>query len=36
MTAHLTIEQRALGRRLRAKGMTLRDIAKEIGSIILE
>lgn len=31
MTAHLTTFQRALARRLRAKGMSLRDIAKEIG-----
>ena len=31
MTAHLTIQQRALAHGLRAKGMSLRDIAKEIG-----
>lgn len=31
MTAHLTIQQRALAHRLRAKGMSLRGIAKEIG-----
>lgn len=31
MTAHLTVFQRALAHRLRAKGMSLRDIAKEIG-----
>ena len=31
MTAHLTISQRAMARRLRAKGMSLRVIAKEIG-----
>lgn len=31
MTAHLTTSQRALARRLRAKGMSLRAIAKEIG-----
>ena len=31
MTAHLTIEQRALARRLRSKGWSLRDIAKEVG-----
>ena len=31
MTAHLTTSQRALARRLRAKGMSLRDIAKEVG-----
>ena len=31
MTAHLTTFQRALARRLRAKGMSLRDIAKEVG-----
>jgi len=31
MTAHLSIEQKALGHRLREKGMSLRDIAKEIG-----
>lgn len=31
MTAHLTIDQRALAHRLRARGMSLRDIAKEIG-----
>ncbi|GEM_PF-5543203 len=31
MTAHLTIQQRTLARRLRAKGMSLRDIAKGIG-----
>ena len=31
MTPHLTIFQRALARRLRAKGMSLRAIAKEIG-----
>jgi IS30 family transposase len=31
LTAHLNIEQRALARRLRAKKMSLRDIAKQIG-----
>jgi len=31
MTAHLTMDQRALAHRLRARGMSLRDIAKEIG-----
>ncbi|NNN19812.1 MAG: helix-turn-helix domain-containing protein, partial [Acidimicrobiaceae bacterium] len=31
MTAHLTTFQRALARRLRAKGMSLRDITKEVG-----
>jgi len=31
VTAHLTVFQRALAHRLRAKGMSLRDIAKEIG-----
>lgn len=31
MTAHLTVQQRALAHRLRAKGMSLRGIAKEIG-----
>ena len=31
MTAHLTTFQRALAHRLRAKGMSLRDIAKEVG-----
>ncbi|MHB8335094.1 MAG: helix-turn-helix domain-containing protein [Acidimicrobiales bacterium] len=31
MTVHLTIDQRALIRRFRARGMSLRDIAKEIG-----
>jgi len=31
VTAHLTTSQRALARRLRAKGMSLRVIAKEIG-----
>ena len=31
MTAHLTTDQRALAHRLRAGGMSLRDIAKEIG-----
>jgi IS30 family transposase len=31
LTAHLNIEQRALARRLRAKNMSLRDIAKQIG-----
>jgi len=31
VTAHLTTFQRALARRLRAKGMSLRDIAKEVG-----
>lgn len=31
MSAHLTIQQRALAHRLRANRMTLRDIAKEIG-----
>lgn len=31
MTAHLTTIQRALARRLRAKGMSLGDIAKEVG-----
>jgi IS30 family transposase len=31
VTAHLTIEQRALARRLRSKGWRLKDIAKEIG-----
>jgi IS30 family transposase len=31
VTAHLTVEQRALARRLRSRGWGLRDIAKEIG-----
>ena len=31
MTAHLNIEQRALARRLRARKMSLRDIAKQVG-----
>ena len=31
MTAHLTVFQRGLAYRLRAKGMSLRDIAKEVG-----
>jgi len=31
MTAHLTSFQRDLARRLRSKGMSLRDIAKEVG-----
>jgi IS30 family transposase len=31
VTAHLTVFQRDLARRLRAKGMSLRDIAKEVG-----
>ncbi len=31
MTAHLTVQQRALARRLRASNMSLRDIAKEVG-----
>ena len=31
MTAHLTTFQRDLARRLHAKGMSLRDVAKEIG-----
>ena len=31
MTAHLTVFQRDLARRLRAGGMSLRDIAKEVG-----
>jgi len=31
MTAHLTVFQRGLARRLRAKGMSLREIAKEVG-----
>jgi IS30 family transposase len=31
MTAHLTVFQRGLARRLRAQGMSLRDIAKEVG-----
>jgi len=31
MTAHLTADQRALAHRLRARGISLRDIAKEIG-----
>lgn len=31
MTAHLTTSQRALAHRLRVKGTSLRDIAKEVG-----
>lgn len=31
MTAHLTVFQRDLARRLRATGMSFRDIAKEVG-----
>ncbi len=31
MTAHLNLEQRALARRLRAQGMSLRAIAKQVG-----
>ena len=31
MTAHLTIFQRALARRLRSQGKSLREIAGEIG-----
>ena len=31
LTAHLNIEQRALARRLRARKMSLRDIAKQVG-----
>ncbi len=31
MTAQLTVEQRALARRLRSKGWTLRNIAREVG-----
>ena len=31
MTAHLTVFQRDLARRLRSQGKSLRDIAKEIG-----
>ena len=31
MTAHLTAFQRDLARRLHAKGMSLRDVAREIG-----
>jgi len=31
LTAHLTIEQRSLAHRLRAKGMRIHDIAREIG-----
>ena len=33
MTAHLTVLQRGLAYRLRAKGMSLRDIAKEVGRV---
>ena len=31
LTAHLNLEQRALARRLRAQGMSLRVIAKQVG-----
>ena len=31
MTAHLTVFQRDLARRLRAEGMSLRDVAREVG-----
>ena len=31
MTAHLTAFQRDLARRFHAKGMSLRDVAKEVG-----
>ena len=31
MTAHLTVFQRGLARRLRSKGLSLRDIAEEVG-----
>jgi IS30 family transposase len=31
MTAHLTMEQRQLARRLDAKGLSLREIARQVG-----
>ena len=31
MTAHLTVEQRQLARRLSAKGLSLREIGRQVG-----
>jgi DNA-directed RNA polymerase specialized sigma24 family protein len=31
MTAHLTVEQRRLARRLHAKGLSLREIGRQVG-----
>ena len=31
MTAHLTVEQRQLARRLSARGLSLRDIGRQVG-----
>jgi IS30 family transposase len=31
MTAHLTMEQRRLARRLHAKGLSLREIGRQVG-----
>ena len=31
MTAHLTMEQRQLARRLDAKGLSLREVARQVG-----